>query len=128
MEVNWVDMSLLVMLVAMTVVGSRKGLIRELMAFFVFVAAVIVTIKYIDLVAIRVHEQLGGSTLTSALISFLLVMAGAYAAFKLIGILFYRIAHLNTLGKKDKVGGALVGALRGWVALSLVLFLSFLSP
>ena len=39
MEINWVDMTLLVLLVSMIVVGSKKGLIRELMAFFVFVAA-----------------------------------------------------------------------------------------
>lgn len=128
MELNWVDAVLMIMLVSMIIVGSRKGLIRELMAFFIFVAAIIVAIKYIDQVAIRVHDNLGGSTLISALISFVLVMAIAYGAFKLVGLVFYRVARLNTLGRKDKVGGALVGALRGWVALSMLLFLSLLMP
>ncbi|HSG99972.1 MAG TPA: CvpA family protein, partial [candidate division Zixibacteria bacterium] len=93
-----------------------------------FVAALLVSIKYIDKVAIKVHEQLGGSTMVSAFISFILVLAGAYAVFKLLGIIFYRVAKLNTLGRKDKVGGALVGALRGWLALSLLVFLTFLMP
>lgn len=128
MAVNWVDIGLLILLVAMIVVGSKKGLIRELMAFFIFVAAVIVSIKYIDQVAIKVHEALGGSTLVSAFLSFVIVMTIAYASFKLLGILFYRVAHLQQLGRKDKFGGAMVGALRGWVALSLLLFLTFLMP
>ncbi len=128
MTVNWVDITLLIMLVAMVIVGSKKGLIRELMAFFIFVAAIIVAIKYIDQVAIKVHEQLGGSTLISALLSFLLLLAVAYTAFRLLGYLFYKIAHLHALGKRDKLGGAFVGALRGWVALSLLLFLTFLTP
>lgn len=128
MAVNWVDIGLLILLVAMIVVGSKKGLIRELMAFFIFVAALIVSINYIDQVAIKVHQALGGSTLVSAFLSFMIVMAVAYAGFKILGIVFYRVAHLQQLGRKDKFGGALVGALRGWVALSLLLFLTFLMP
>ncbi|MFQ5606497.1 MAG: CvpA family protein [Candidatus Zixiibacteriota bacterium] len=128
MEANWVDVSLMVLLVAMVIVGSKKGLIRELMAFFIFVAAIIVSIKYIDQVAIKVHEELGGSTLISALFSFLILLTVAYAGFRLLGFVFYKIAHLQALGRKDKVGGALVGVLRGWVALSLLSFLTFLMP
>lgn len=125
---NLVDIGLLILLIAMIVVGSKKGLVRELMAFFIFVAAIIVTIQYMDQVAIKVHEQLGGSTLVSAFLSFLLIIAASYAVFKLLGLLFYRVANIQNLGRKDKFGGAMVGALRGWVALSLLLFLTFLIP
>ncbi len=128
MELNWVDISLLVLLVSMIVVGSRKGLVRELMAFFIFAAALIVSIRYIDEVAVKVQEEIGLPSLASALLSFLIVMGAAYAVFKLLGIIFYRVAHLQTLGQKDRVGGALVGALRGWLALSLLIFLTFLAP
>lgn len=128
MDLNWVDMGLLALLVSMTVVGSRKGLVRELMAFFVFAAALIVSIRYIDEVAVKVQEEIGLPSLGSALLSFLIVMGAAYAAFKLLGIVFYRVAHLQTLGPKDRFGGALVGVLRGWLALSLLIFLTFLAP
>ena len=36
---NWVDAVLVVLLLASVIVGSKKGLIRELMAFAVFFAA-----------------------------------------------------------------------------------------
>ncbi len=128
MDLNWVDMGLLALLVSMIVVGSRKGLVRELMAFFIFAAALIVSIRYIDMVAIKVQEEMGLTGLGSALLSFLIVMGAAYAVFKLLGMLFYRVANLQTLGPKDRFGGALVGALRGWLALSLLIFLTFLAP
>lgn len=125
---NWVDVGLLALLIAMIVVGSKKGLVRELMAFFTFVAALIFSIRYIDQIAIKVHEKLNGSTMASAFISFILLMAVAYALFKLLGLVFYRIANLQGMGRRDRLGGALVGALRGWVALSLLVFLTFLIP
>jgi uncharacterized membrane protein required for colicin V production len=128
MDLNWVDMGLLILLVSMIVVGSRKGLVRELMAFFIFAAALIVSIRFIDQVAIKVQEKLGIAGLGSALLSFLIVMGVAYAAFKLLGLIFYRVARLQALGPKDRFGGALVGALRGWLALSLLIFLTFLAP
>ncbi len=45
-----------------------------------------------------------------------------------MGMLFYKIANLQKLGKKDQLGGALVGALRGWVIISFVVFVVFLMP
>ena len=38
---NWIDGILLVLLLASVIVGSKKGLIRELMAFLVFFVAII---------------------------------------------------------------------------------------
>ena len=63
---NWIDGILIALLLAMVIIGSKKGLIRELMAFVVFFAAVIFSITYIDNFAVWVYEQLGGSPLVSA--------------------------------------------------------------
>jgi len=125
---NWIDGVLIALILAMTIVGSKKGLIRELMAFAVFFLAIIFSIRFIDEFAIKVNEQLGGSALVSAILSFVILLAIAYAAFKIIGIAFYKIANLKTTGKRDQMGGALVGFLRGWLAVSFLTFLSFLLP
>ena len=45
---NWVDAVLIVLLLASVIVGSKKGLIRELTAFVVFFAAIIISVNYID--------------------------------------------------------------------------------
>jgi len=89
---NWVDIVLLVLLVASVIIGSKKGLIRELMALAVLAATIIVSINYIDKIAVKIHAQLGGSPLISAIISFILLLAFIYAIFKLLGMAFFRIA------------------------------------
>jgi membrane protein required for colicin V production len=125
---NWIDIILLVLLVAAIIVGSKKGLIRELMALAVLTATVIVSVNYIDLIAVKIYEVLGGSPLVTAILSFIVLLAIIYAVFKLLGIVFYRIANLQKLGKKDQLGGAFVGAIRGWVIISFLVFLVFLMP
>lgn len=125
---NWIDGALILLLLVAVIVGSKKGLVREIMAFIVFFVAIIVSVNYIDNFAIWVHDRLGGSTLISAFLSFVLLLAGSYALFKVLGLGFYRIANLKSMGKKDQVGGALVGLLRGWVAIGFLTFLTFLLP
>jgi membrane protein required for colicin V production len=125
---NWIDVILLILLVAAVIVGSKKGLIREVIALAILTATVIVSINYIDLIAEKIYAQLGGSPLVTAILSFIVLLAIVYAVFKVLGMLFYRVANLQKLGKKDQLGGALVGALRGWVIISFLVFLVFLAP
>lgn len=125
---NWIDAILLILLLVSVIIGSKKGLIRELMAFVIFFVAIIFSVTYIDNFAVWVYEQLGGSPLVSAFLSFVVLLAISYAAFKLIGLLFYKVADLKRSGKRDQLGGALVGFLRGWVAIGFLTFLVFLLP
>jgi membrane protein required for colicin V production len=125
---NWIDAVLMVLLLAMVIVGAKKGMIRELMALGIFVIAIIVAINYVDQFAVWVHENIGGSPLVSAFLSFIILLAAGYVAFKLIGILFYKIADIKASGKRDQMGGALVGFLRGWILIGFVTFIAFLLP
>jgi len=125
---NWIDIVLLVLLVAAVIIGSKKGLVRELMALAVLTAAVIVSINYIDWIATTIYEKVGGSPLVTAIISFVVLLGLIYAIFKLLGLMFYKIANLQKLGKKDQLGGAIVGAIRGWIIISFLIFLVFLIP
>ena len=125
---NWVDGVLLILLLASVIVGSKKGLVRELMAFLVFFVAIIVSVNYIDLFAVWVYSKMGGSVLVSALVSFITLLGLSYATFKLLGILFYKVANIKQIGTKDQMGGALIGFIRGWVAVGFLTLLTFLLP
>ena len=125
---NWIDIILLVLLIAALIVGSKKGLIRELTALIVLAAAVIISINYIDIIAVKIYEQLGGSPLVTAIISFVLLLAFIYALFKLLALVFHKVANIQKLGKKDQLGGALVGFIRGWIIISFLVFMVFLMP
>ena len=125
---NWIDGILIALLLVSIIVGSKKGLIRELMAFFVFFAAIIISVNYIDNFAVWVYSQLGGSPLISAFLSFIILLALSYAAFKLLGLLFYKVAAIKNTGKRDQLGGALIGFLRGWLAIGFITMVTFLLP
>jgi len=125
---NWIDIILLILLVAAVIIGSKKGLVRELMALVVLTATVIVSINYIDIIAMKVYEVIGGSPLVTAILSFIILLAFIYAAFKLLAMIIRKVANIQKLGKKDQLGGAFVGALRGWVIISFMVFLVFMVP
>ncbi len=125
---NWIDGVLIVLLLASVIVGSKKGLIREFMAFIVFFSAIIVSVNYCDNFAVWVYERLGGSPLISAFLSFAILVALSYAVFKILGMVFYKVAQVKQVGRKDQMGGALIGFLRGWLAIGFLSFLVFLLP
>lgn len=125
---NWVDGALIALLLTSVIIGSKKGLVRELSAFVIFFAALLTSISYIDKFAIWMYDHVGGSPLVSAFLSFMILLTVSYAVFKLLGILFYKVASIKNQGKPDQVGGALVGFLRGWVAVGFLTFLVFLLP
>lgn len=125
---NIVDYILLALLVAMIIVGSKKGLIRELTAFFTLIPAVIVSINFMDTFSVFVYEKIGGSPMVVTFLSFIILLGLAYATFKLIGMAVARIIHLQRKGRKDQMGGAFLGFMRGWVVISFIFFLLFLLP
>jgi membrane protein required for colicin V production len=125
---NAVDYILLVLLVAMVIIGSKKGLVRELTALITLVPAVIVSINFMDTLAVFVYEKVGGSPMVVTFVSFILLLGMAYATFKLIGMGLARIIKLEKKGRKDQMGGAFIGFVRGWIVISFVLFLLFLLP
>ena len=125
---NWIDFVLIVLLLTGLVVGAKKGLVRELSAFVIFFAAIILTLTYIDSFAVWVYSKLGGSPMVSAFVSFLFLLAISYGVFKLAGYIFYKVASIKSQGKPDQVGGAIVGLVRGWVSVSFVVLVTFMLP
>lgn len=125
---NYIDYVLLALLVAMIIVGSKKGLIRELSALITLILAVIVSINFMDSFTVWVYEKVGGSPMVVTFVSFIILIGLMYAAFKLLGMGVARIIHLQKKGRKDQMGGAFIGFMRGWLVISFVFFLLFLLP
>jgi len=125
---NYIDYILLALLVAMVIVGSKKGLIRELSALITLVAAVVVSITFMDSFAVWIYEKVGGSPMVVTFLSFIILIGLLYAGFKIIGIGVARIVKLQRKGRKDQMGGAFIGFMRGWVVVSFIFFLLFLLP
>lgn len=118
----------LIFVVAFMSIGSKRGFVRELMGFFVICAAIVITTGKLDFVAIEISGAIGTSPLTTAIIAFVLVLGLTFALFKLTAKLIYKLIEVQKLGQRDKYGGAIVGAIRGWLVVGTVLFLTVLLP
>jgi uncharacterized membrane protein required for colicin V production len=125
---NWFDITLVTILLITMVIGSKKGLIRELMGFFALVLGVVVTVNNIDLIALEVAKHIDASPMIIAIVSFAVLLAVLYGLFRLAGFVFYKVGEIHKLGKRDKVGGAVMGAVRGWVLIGLSLFVVTMLP
>ncbi len=126
---NWIDFVLIALLLTALMVGAKKGLVRELSAFVIFFAAIILTVNYIDSFAVWVYDKIGGSPhgLGLHLVRFpagvLLWPVSSWLAY-----IFYKVASIKSQGKPDQVGGAIVGLVRGWVSVSFLVLVAFMLP
>jgi uncharacterized membrane protein required for colicin V production len=125
---NWFDIALVTLVLVTMTIGSKKGLIRELIGFFALVLGVVVTVNNIDFLALEIAKHIDASPMIIAMVSFLVLLAVLYGLFRLAGYVFYKVGEIHKLGKRDKVGGAVMGAVRGWILIGLSLFVITILP
>jgi uncharacterized membrane protein required for colicin V production len=118
----------LVFVVTFLAVGSKKGFLRELAAFFGLCAALVITTGKLDFVAVAVSDAIDASPLAVAIIAYIIVLGVIYGCFKLVGRAMEKLVSLQNLGQKDKYGGAVIGAVRGWIIAGAVIFVAILLP
>ncbi len=109
-------------------IGTKKGFLRELMALIGLLAALVITTGKLDFVAVEIGNSLDASPITIAVISYILVLGLIYALFKLAAKILEKLVSVQSLGDRDKWGGAIVGAVRGWLVVGCLLFVSILLP
>jgi uncharacterized membrane protein required for colicin V production len=125
---NWIDLVLLVLLLAAIVIGSRRGLFSGIMGMLGLVAGIIFSINYMDSITAKFLSHMRVSPVMVVFMSIIVVFVLVYLAIKLLGYLFYKFADLKSLGNSDKVGGAVLGIFQGWIVLGLFLFLLIFLP
>jgi len=125
---NWLDFALIGGLLIALMLGSKIGLIRSTMRFFALAAGIIITTNNSDIIAIEIARHLDASPMVIAIISFAILLAVMYGVFRLVVYAFYKVSKLQSLGSTDKIGGALMGAVRGWVFFGFIFFLMTLLP
>jgi membrane protein required for colicin V production len=125
---NWVDYLLLALLAVAMIFGTRRGVIRESMGLIAFVIGVVFATHYIDWLAHFLTQRMALSPVLVSFVGFLVLVVFVFLVFRLLALIFYRVASVGTLGKVDHLGGALAGLLRGWLMLGFLLFLILYLP
>jgi uncharacterized membrane protein required for colicin V production len=108
--------------------GVRRGLVRQLFEIVGLVAAFIAAYYLGHSLA----ERAGGATrITHPVLVFFfsaVVFIAVVLVFHLVGLLLQKIVNVTVLGPVDRVGGALFGAVKGVLFVSLVCVLVFSIP
>ncbi len=109
-------------------IGTKKGFLKELMALLGLGAALVISTGKLDFVAEEVAAAIDASPITVAVISYIIVLGLIYAIFKVVAKILEKLVSVQQLGERDKWGGAIVGAIRGWLLAGTVIFVSILLP
>ncbi len=125
---NWIDIALVVLLLAAIVIGSRRGLFSGIMGTLGLIAGIIFSVNYVDQITAKFLSHMRVSPVMVVFMGFIVVFVLVYVGIKLFGYMFYKFADLKSLGNMDKVGGAIMGIFQGWIVLGVLLFLLIFLP
>lgn len=105
-------------------VGFRKGLLLELISLAALVLAILGGLKLLD-TALPVMESFVGDVHgLLPFVTFLVVFVGIILVVRLVGLLLKKVIDFTPFGVFDNMLGAILGALKWCVSLSLLLYVA----
>ncbi len=125
---NWVDLFVVISLLAMAANGVKRGLFREIVAVLAVGAGLIVAINYTDWLADQLAGIINFSPHLLFTVSFVLMFIFALIAAKLLGLIFYKMVNPESLNTADKLGGVIIGGVRGVLVLGVLFTLMLFFP
>ncbi|MDP2237986.1 MAG: CvpA family protein [Bacteroidales bacterium] len=120
---NILDIIILILLVIFTIQGFRKGLVAELSSLLALILGVYVAFFFSSVTADFLHEFFGIESKYLKLIAFVLTLVLVIVAVAAIGKVVEKIINTLMLGFFNRLTGAVFGAIKGMLILSLILML-----
>lgn len=114
---NWLDVVIVMTIVAFTVTAYRAGLIRELVTLIGMIAGIVIAGHLYDNLA-REFGEPGDATLA---ISFFILFGSVYLIAQICAYVMKRAASLVMLGWLNHIGGAFFGFLKGLLVVEVAL-------
>ncbi|PJA30127.1 MAG: hypothetical protein CO189_00535 [candidate division Zixibacteria bacterium CG_4_9_14_3_um_filter_46_8] len=125
---NWVDLFVIIVLLVAIGNGIRRGLFRELISLSAIVIGLIVAINYSDWFSDKISGILTIPLHLMFIVSFVGLLVIVFVLEKLMGIALYKMVSPTSLQKTDKLGGGLVGALKGVFVLGVIFMIFLFMP
>lgn len=124
---NWIDFTILFLLILAFLNGYRRGVFKEISTFIGLILGIIFAVNNADWVVAKLHGRFNFSPTVLFMISYILVLAASIGLLKLLGHFFYKLVKIAPLKVPNKIAGGVFGIAKGVLVLSL-LFLLFLFP
>jgi len=128
MSINWVDISIMIIILLNIITGIRRGIIRGIINFIGIVAAIFLAIFWFKEIGeyISLHTTL--SREISNVIGFAIIFLGIYLIARIIEMFLKKVFSLLFISWIDTLGGALFGLFKGSLIVGILLIIITFIP
>jgi membrane protein required for colicin V production len=124
---NWIDASIVVVLLFFIVTAFQNGFIREVISMAAVIGGVVLAGLLYDDLADAFLDSVDNET-TKSVVSFLIIFGAVSVLGQLIAILVHPAVVIMQLGIADQLLGAAFGAVKGFVIIVSLLILMVTYP
>lgn len=125
---HYFDIFVLTIVGLFALAGTRRGLVEELLKIIGLIAAILIAINYVHIVAAKLAAMFDSAPEKLTVISFILIILTVMFGVKLLTELLKRFLQFAMLSWVDRAGGAMFGAVKATILLSLLLWGLLLLP
>lgn len=119
---NWLDIAIIVVIVAFIVTGYTAGLIREVITLISVIAGIVIAGQLYDNLTADLLVFMDDSDTADA-ISFLVLFGAVYLFGQILAYTLKTGASLLMLGPANHLGGGLFGLLKGLIVVEVLLII-----
>jgi len=127
-KMHWIDLGILIILVLFIFFGFRKGLLHEILGLIGLIAAFFCSIQFGERGSPLLQRLFGLSSSFAGVLSYLIIFIGVLLLFYSLSALVSRLIRATPLALIDRVGGMVLGLLKGSLFLSMLLLVLASSP
>ena len=124
---NWIDFSILFVIIIAFLNGYRRGAFKEISTLIGIVLSVIFALLHANWLVDKLHGRFNLSPTVMYMICYVLLLGACILFLKLLGHFFYKLVKVTPPKTPNKIAGGCFGIVKGLVVLSLI-FLLFLFP
>lgn len=127
-SINWVDVSIMIIILLNIITGVRRGIVRGIINFIGIIAAIFLAIFWFKEAGeyISLHTTL--SREISNIIGFAVIFLGIYLIARIIEIFLKKVFSLLFISWIDALGGALFGLFKGALIVGVILIIVTFIP
>ncbi len=125
---NWIDILLILLLIKTVYSGARAGLTAELFRTIGTIISIIVGLHYYNEIAADLSTYVKAPVWLLQVIILAAIIILASIIFRYAVILLLKILNIQFIQHIEKIGGALLGLARGFLAGGLLLIILLLLP
>jgi uncharacterized membrane protein required for colicin V production len=129
-QFNWIDILVLILLVRITVIAAKVGLVAEFFKLLGTIAAICLALHYYTSLSTYLRNLSGIKNLSLGfldLVVLLILALAGYASFAVLRILLSRLINMEPVPNLNKYGGLALGVMRSFLFISLMICIFLVS-